>query len=82
MGMKTLKVYGKIIRSGDTFVRNVIDVEEGLEVNTPSLIMNLLTLRKKIRQSQRYGFEYVFPFSFDPILERNGFKNTFPIIFE
>lgn len=80
--MKTIKVQGKFLRSGNYFLRSVNEVEEGLEVNTPSLLVNLLALKKKLREPVRHGFEYVFPFAFDPVPETNGFKVTFPLIFE
>ena len=82
--MKTIKVLGKILRNGDYSLKSAgEEVEErNLEVDTPNFLVNLLTLRKNLRESVTHGFEYVFPMAFDPILETNGFKATFPLIFE
>lgn len=80
--MKTIKVQGKFLRDEDYFLRSAIEVEEGLEVNTPSLLVNLISLKKKLRKSVSHGFEYVFPFALDPVPETNGFNITFPLIFE
>ena len=79
--MKTLKIRGKTLRTEDFGVSSVVEVESGLEVDTPSLLINLLRLRKKMKDPV-HGFEYEFPMTFDPTLETNGFKATFPIIFE
>lgn len=79
--MKTIKVQGKIIRSEDYVVRSAVEVESGLEVNTPSLLVNLLSLKKRLLP-ENHGFQYTFPLAFDRRLETNGFKITFPLIFE
>lgn len=82
--MKTIKVQGKVLRSEDYFIESAIEVEEGIEVNTPSLLMNLVRLRRKIRESfleNNRGFEYSFPLAFDYRDDSNGFKASFPLIF-
>lgn len=82
--MKTIKVQGKILKNEDFFIRSARDMETGIELNTPSTIVNLIRLRKKFREPllDKYGFEYTFPFAFAPRLSTNGFKADFPLIFE
>lgn len=82
--MKTIKVQGKILRNEEFLIRSATDVDSGLEINTPSTLINLIRLRKKLREPllDTYGFEYTFPFAFAPRLSTNGFKADFPLIFE
>lgn len=82
--MKIIKVQGKILRNGDFFIRSARDIENGVELNSPSTLVNLIRLRKKLREPliDKYGFEYTFPFAFAPRLSTNGFKAEFPLIFE
>ena len=82
--MKIIEVKGKILRTGNYHVNSVSESGEDLEINTPSLLVNLLSLKKKIRESlfKGHGFGYTFPITLDPIPETNGFKATFPLIFE
>lgn len=82
--MKTIEVQGKILRSGGYYIRSVKEIDTGVETNTPSLLVNLIRLREKLREPliDKYGFEYTFPMTFPKVLETNGFKVTFPIIFE
>lgn len=63
--MKTLKVQGKILRNGDFLITSARDLESGVEINSPSTILNLIRLRKKLREPYKYGFEYTFPLIFD-----------------
>lgn len=79
--MKTIKIQGKTLRSGDYNIRSVSEEGEGLEIDTPSFLANLLSLRKKLKEPI-HGFEYFFPMSFDSLPETNGFRITFPLIFE
>ena len=82
--MKIIRVQGKILRNEDFLIRSAGDLETGIELNSPSTIVNLIRLRKKLRESllDKYGFEYTFPFEFAPRLITNGFKAEFPLIFE
>lgn len=82
--MKTLRVQGKILRNEDFLITSAREVETGLEINTPSTLVNLIRLRKKLREPllDKYGFEYTFPLPFAPRLRTNGFKADFPLIFE
>ena len=82
--MKTLRVQGKILRNEDFLITSAREVETGLEINTPSTLVNLIRLRKKLREPllDKYGFEYIFPLPFAPRLRTNGFKADFPLIFE
>lgn len=82
--MKIIKVQGKILRNEDFLIRSARDIETGVELDSPSTIVNLIRLRKKLREPllDKYGFEYVFPFAFAPRLSTNGFKAEFPLIFE
>lgn len=81
--MKTIKVQGKILRNEEFLIRSAIDVNSDLEINTPSTLINLIRLRKKLREPLiDTGFEYTFPFAFAPRLNTNGFKADFPLIFE
>ena len=82
--MKIIKIQGKILRNEDFLIRSAEDLETGIELNSPSTIVNLIRLRKKLREPllDKYGFEYTFPFAFAPRLITNGFKAEFPLIFE
>ena len=82
--MKTIRVQGKILRNEDFLITSAREVDTGLEINTPSTLLNLIRLRKKLREPlvKSYGFEYTFPVSFAPRLSTNGFKADFPLIFE
>lgn len=82
--MKTIKVRGKILRDEEFLVTSARDVETGIELNSPSTLLNLIRLRKKLREPllNKYGFEYTFPLVFAPSLRTNGFKADFPLIFD
>lgn len=82
--MKTIKVQGRILRNEDFFIQSARDLETGIELNSPSTIINLIRIRKKLREPllDKHGFEYTFPFAFAPRLSTNGFKAEFPLIFE
>lgn len=82
--MKTLKVQGKILRNEDFLITSARDIKSGIEINSPSTLLNLIRLRKKLREPllDKYGFEYTFPFAFAPRLRTNGFKADFPLIFD
>lgn len=82
--MKTLKVQGKILRNEEFLITSAKDVETGIELNSPSTLLNLIRLRKKLREPllENYGFEYNFPIVFAPRLRTNGFKADFPLIFD
>lgn len=82
--MKILKVQGKILRDEEFLITSVRDVEEGIELDSPSTILNLIRLRKKLREPllDKYGFQYDFPVTFAPRLRTNGFKADFPLIFD
>lgn len=82
--MKTYKIQGKILRNEGFLITSARELESGVELNTPSTILNLIRLRKKLREPllDKYGFEYTFPFAFAPRLRTNGFKADFPLIFD
>lgn len=81
--MNVYKINGKILRSEDFNLRSVKEEETGLDVDAPSFLFNLLTLQKKLRMKKLWvGFRYSFPFALNRNRETNGFKATFPLIFE
>lgn len=82
--MNEIKVRGKLLRSGDyqVYETSVVEVNPGIEINAPSTLFNLIRLRKILREKKTRGFTHTFPLSFDPTLDTDKFKATFPIIFE
>lgn len=82
--MKTIKVQGKVLRDENFLITSARDIDTGIELNSPSTLLNLIRLRKKLREPllNKYGFEYKFPLVFSPKLRTNGFKADFPLIFD
>lgn len=81
--MKTIKVKGKILKNEDFFIQSTKESEEGIDLDTPSTLVNLIKLKKKIRESllDEYCFHYSLPISFMSKPITNAFKADFPIIF-
>lgn len=80
-----MKVKGRYLRSTKFFVRSTSEENSNdQEINSPSLLVNLLKVRGKLREEyiDECGFGYQFPLSLDFASETNGFRATFPIIFE
>lgn len=78
--MKILKITGDNHKRGseDYYIQSVKEIKgEGREINTPSLLFNLLRLRKITRE---IGFDYTFPLSFDPLMDKNDLGTQFPVI--
>lgn len=84
--MKEIKVKGKVLRDENYLIKSAREkeVSTGMDIDAPSTLVNLIRLRKKLREPflNSYGFSYVFPISLAPRLNTNGFRADFPLIFD
>lgn len=66
--MKQLQVSGEFLEDEEFKVVGAEDLNDDLEVDSPSTLLSLIRLKKKMREPllNEYGFAYTFPFIFTP----------------
>lgn len=61
--MKTIKVSGEFLESGEYHIKSAVEVEEGEnQVDTPSMLASLIRIRNRLIEHTR--FTYSFPLVF------------------
>ena len=66
--MKQIEISGEFLENEEFRVIEARDLESGVTINTPSTMLGLIRIKKKLREPlvHGYGFAYSFPLVFSP----------------